>query len=174
MGKIERGGATMSEKDEMFEAFFEILDMYTEEPLKSNLKRLLVTKFDRETSISRMDLNKICPKCNFTYNQHVYTGYEWICPDIEKASGGEKLRAKSVLQSHMSSQSQCGGIENSKPPEPFGMKGDFKREEVHQLILEAVKNGNNILIAEFLDDLRKEKTYQISKELFKKWEAKGQ
>ena len=43
---------------------------------------------DRETGISRMDLNKICPKCNFTYNQHVYTGYEWICPDIEKGSGG--------------------------------------------------------------------------------------
>ena len=39
---------------------------------------------------------------------------------------------------------------DEKPPEPFGMKGDFKREEVHQLILEAVKNGNNILIAEFI------------------------
>ena len=42
---------------------------------------------------------------------------------------------------------------DEKPPEPFGMKGDFKREEVHQLILEAVKNGNNILIAEFIDSI---------------------
>ena len=52
----------MSEKDEMFEAFFEILDMYTEEPLRSNLKRLLVTKFDRETDmilISREDFDKL-------------------------------------------------------------------------------------------------------------------
>ena len=43
---------------------------------------------------------------------------------------------------------------DEKPPEPFGMKGDFKREEVHQLILEAVKNGNNILIATFIKDVK--------------------
>ena len=54
---------------------------------KESIHEIFTVK-DRETGISRMDLNKICPKCNFTYNQHVYTGYEWICPDIEKGSGG--------------------------------------------------------------------------------------
>ena len=63
----------MSEKDEMFEAFFEILDMYTEEPLRSNLKRLLVTKFDRETDmilISRELWIEI--KDYFEYIEHDY------------------------------------------------------------------------------------------------------
>ena len=60
------------------------------------------------------------------------------------------------------------------------MKENFKREEVHQLILEAVKNGNYILIAEFIQDLEDsplnasciEAHEDYMAKLLEKWEEK--
>ena len=95
---------------------------------------------------------------------------------IEKASGGEKLRAKSVLQSHMSSQSQCGGIENSKPPTLIYPERDFVPKPPEQVgIIREIKGDEasieiidktitdtqgriwihpKLLIAEFIQKLR--------------------
>ena len=60
------------------------------------------------------------------------------------------------------------------------MKEIFKREEVHQLIYEAVKNANKILISEFVNDLNDLpinasylETYDDRiQELTEKWEEK--